>query len=58
MLAGQLPRRLGLVERLCVQELVSYGLCTAEDQPRITPLGIRCLNEVTGTVDLRSRRVG
>jgi hypothetical protein len=58
MLAGQLPQRFGLVERLCIQELIRHGFCTVEDAPRITPQGIRCLNEITGTVDLSSRRFG
>jgi hypothetical protein len=56
MLAGQLPRRLGSKQVICIQELVAHGLCT--DEPyRLTLEGLQCLEVATGTIDLRSRRV-
>lgn len=56
MLAGQLPRRLSSKHVICIQELVSLGLCT--DEPyRLTAKGLLCLEKTTGIIDLRSRRV-
>jgi hypothetical protein len=57
MLAGQLPRRLSSKHVICTLELASLGLCTAEEPCRITYAGLRCLEAVTGTIDLQSRRV-
>lgn len=56
MLAGQLPRRLGSKHITCIQDLVAQGLCT-EEPYRLTSRGLQCLEAVTGTIDLRSRRV-
>lgn len=56
MLAGHVPRRLSSKHVICIQELVTLGLCT--DEPyRITWKGLRCLEIATGIIDLRSRRV-
>jgi hypothetical protein len=56
MLAGQLPRRLGSKHFICVYELATLALCTAEEPYRVTSKGIECLNTITGTIDLQSRR--
>jgi hypothetical protein len=56
ILAGQLPRHIGSREEICIEELQSYGLCSPEQPPRISPLGVRILEEITGAIDFRSRR--
>jgi hypothetical protein len=57
MLAGQLPRQLGSKHFICVYELATLGLCTSQEPYRLTNRGVECLNSITGTIDLRSRRV-
>ncbi|HEV7434616.1 MAG TPA: hypothetical protein VGO22_07070 [Pseudorhizobium sp.] len=57
MLAGQLPRRLGLKHFICALELADFGLCTSEEPYRLTGPGLEALEAVTGTIDLRSRRI-
>lgn len=56
MLAGQMPRRLSLKHIICIEELSALGLCT-DGSYELTLEGIRCLEEATGTIDLRSRRI-
>jgi hypothetical protein len=57
MLAGQLPRRLSSKHVICILELASLALCTSEEPYRLTSRGVECLNSITGTIDLRSRRL-
>ena len=56
MLAGQLPRELGLKHKICALELAAMGLCASEEPHQLTAKGISALNAITGTVDLQSRR--
>ena len=56
MLAGQLPRRLGSKHVLCILELATLALCTSVEPYQVTDKGIECLETVTGTIDLSSRR--
>jgi hypothetical protein len=56
ILAGQLPRRLGLSHMICVLELNAIGLCAEEAPHRLTSKGVAALNAVTGTIDLQARR--
>ena len=56
MLAGQLPRRLGSKQMLCVMEMVGFGLCRAEEPHRLTDLGIAYLETITGTIETQSHR--
>lgn len=56
MLAGQLPRRIGSREMICIMQLAAFGLCDAEPPHKLTRQGIRCLEAATGAIDLQSRR--
>lgn len=56
ILAGQLPRRIGSRETVCIQELQAQGLCGLEEPPRISSLGVKMLEHATGALDFRSRR--
>ncbi|MCK8780575.1 hypothetical protein M0654_11315 [Rhizobium sp. NTR19] len=55
MLAGQLPRRMGVVHMICLMQLVAFGFCTPDEPPQITDAGVQQLEEATGTIDFRSR---
>ncbi len=55
ILAGQLPRRIGSTESVCIQALEAEGLCSSDDHPTITLSGIKMLESLTGTIDFRSR---
>jgi hypothetical protein len=57
MLAGQIPRRNGSRQMICVLELAAFGLCLSSKSYRLTRKGVECLEVVTGTIDLRSRRL-
>jgi hypothetical protein len=56
MLAGQLPRRIGVVQMICIMQLSAFGFCTPEEPPQITDVGIAQLEQATGIIDFRSRR--
>ena len=56
MVAGQVPRRTGVVQMICLMQLTAIGLCTPDEPPRLTPLGVEQLEASTGTVDFLSRR--
>lgn len=57
MLAGHLPKKVGSKYAICILELVSLGMCSADEPYRPTRKGIQALEAVTGVIDLRSRRV-
>ncbi|KQQ38797.1 hypothetical protein ASG19_07240 [Rhizobium sp. Leaf306] len=52
-----IPDEIETLRMLAGQELASLGLCSSVEPHRLTDSGILCLDLITGTIDIRSRRV-